>query len=189
MQFITDPRTVDPTLSPKFISKSGVDFWSEAIEWRIGMWNHSMLMRKKGLVVWQGWQIVEKPIDLYMKHGVRLDMFSLVDINQNAIDLMNNYINSRMSGPWMSQTYDWLGILGQAIGQTWIHLPGHDYCSVFELHCLRAMVPALSANSSKVIMAQSVESNPQDMHDMYVKNPDVFFPELYYESDEGIILP
>src|SRR5665213_2551493 len=164
---IADPRLILQSECPKFISKSGVDLVSEIIQWKTGLWNHSMLMRTPGQVVWQGLQIVEKPISLYMKKYVRMDFFSLVETNPSAVSAMNNYINRRMAGAWYTQTYDFLGIFGQAIGVPAIHTPGLDYCSAFELAVLRAAAPFLSVANASVIMNQKLESDPQDLHDMY----------------------
>lgn len=187
---IEDPRLIPQSYCPTFISKSSTtDFESFLIQWdTAGCWNHSMLMRTQEKVVWQGLQIVEKPIDLYMNKGTRLDFFTLKDINPSAISAMNNYINKRMAGHWWTQTYDFVGIVGQAIHVPAIHTPGIDYCSVFELAVLRSMCPFLSKQSSDVIMAQKLESNPQDLHDMYVKNINVFIPYASYEADEGIVV-
>lgn len=181
---ITDPRNLPPDFY--FISKSGVDLLSGLIQWKTGLWNHSMLMRTPGKVVSQGWQITETPIDGYMKKNIRMDFFTIQDINPSADAAMNNYINKRMAGRWYTQTYDFLGILGQAIGQPWIHMPGADYCSEFELLVLRAGAPFLSKRTSDLIMAQNQQSNPQNLHDMYVQSG-VFTYHGMYESDEGII--
>jgi len=183
---ITDPRNLPPNFY--LISKSGVDFLSELIQWKTGLWNHSMLMRKPDFVVWQGIQIQEKSIELYMKKYVRMDFFTLKEVNVSAIAAMNSYINKRMSGHWWTQTYDFLGIVGQAIGIPAIHTPGLDYCSVFELAVLKAGAPFLPTKSAFVINTQTPESNPQNLHDMYVNNPDVFEYEGCYESDEGVIV-
>lgn len=186
MQQITDPRTLPQNFY--LISKSGVDFLSSVIQWWTGLWNHSMNSRKQGLVVWQGLQIVEKPIALYMKKYTRLDFFTIKGLTSSALSAMNEYIDKRMSGAWYSQTYDFLGIFGQILKQPWIHTPGLDYCSVFELSILRVAVPFMPKSYGDVITNQPPESNPQNLHDMYVKNPDVFSYDYYYESDEGTIV-
>lgn len=186
MQLITDPRELKAAFY--LISKSGTDLVSEAIQWKTGLWNHSMLMRDSAKIVSQGWQIKEAPIDTYMKKNVRMDFFTLVDADPRAITAMNAYIYRRMAGPWYSQAYDLLGVFGQAISCPWIHMPGIDYCSEFQLAVMRAGCPFLDVKASSIIMNQSQTSNPQDLHDMYVKNPDIFNYVGMYESDEGVIV-
>lgn len=183
---ILDPRGLPEDFY--FISKSGVDLVSGLIQWKTGLWNHSMVMRSPGKVVWQGLQIKEKPMDLYMTKNVRMDFFTLKGDTRNVITAMNNYIDKKMKGPWYGQTYDFLGIFGQAIGLPWIHTPGLAYCSVFELSVLRAGAPFLSTAAADIIMKVPVESNPQNIHDLYSKNPDIFEYVGMYESDIGIIV-
>jgi hypothetical protein len=186
MTNIIDPRKLPPNFY--LISKSGVDVVSALIQWWTGLWNHSMLMRNPGKVVWQGIQIVEKPIDFYMKKDTRMDFFTIKNLPPNALIAMNKYINHRMSGPWYSQTYDFIGILGQILKQPWIHTPGLDYCSVFELAVLRSGAPFMPSEMANPIMAMAQESNPQQMHDFYVAHSDIFNYEGAYESDEGVIV-
>lgn len=186
MLLITDPRELKAGFY--LISKSGTDFVSEVIQWKTGLWNHSMLMRDSGKVVSQGLQIKEESIESYMKKNIRMDFFTIRDFTPRALHAMNLYMNRRMAGPWYSQAYDFLGIFGQAINCPWIHMPGLDYCSEFELAVMRAGCPFFTAHAATVILNQRQTSNPQELHDMYVKNPDVFQYEGMYESDEGVIV-
>ena len=186
---ITDPRTLPQDFY--FISKDGTyDFVSYLIKLRTqAEWNHSMLMRNPGKVVSQDMQLTESPIDSYMKNGTRLDFFTLVDNNKRASDAMNAYIDKRLAGNWLSKSYDIIGIFGQLIGVPAIHTPGLDYCSVFTLSVLKAAAPFLSEKAGNIIMAQSVESQPQQLEYMYLNNPDVFNHYGIYESDAGVIVP
>lgn len=185
-----DPRTIPQSKAIVFCSKcSTTDFESFMIMWKTkGMWNHSMLMRTMGKFLWQGIQITEQSMDVYMKPGVSLDFYTLIDCPPAAQAAMIAYINKKISGPWYTQTYDFIGIFGQAIGLPWIHTPGLAYCSVFELSVLRAGAPFMDADKSKIIMAQPVESDPQQMHDLYVNNPTIFNYEGRYDADEGVVV-
>lgn len=185
---ISDPRTLPPNFY--FISKDGTfDFVSYLIKLRTqAEWNHSMLMRKPGMVVSQGWQLAETPINAYMKNGTRLDFFTLVDPNPQVINLMNAYIDKRLSGNWVSKSYDILGIFGQILGVPAIHTPGLDYCSVFTLATLRAGAPGMTKENADVIFRQSIESQPQQLEYMYINNPLTFNHYGTYESDDGVIL-
>ena len=186
---ITDPRELPNNFY--FVSKDGTfDFVSYLIKLRTqAEWNHSFIMRKQGMVVSQGMQLAETPVDAYMKNGIRLDFFTLVDPNPQIIELMNAYIDKRLSGNWLSKSYDIIGIFGQLLGVPAIHTPGLDYCSVFALSCAKAGVPAMKEPAVSVINNQSVESQPQQLEYMYLNNPLVFNHYGMYESDAGVIVP
>ena len=185
---ITDPRELPDNFY--FVSKDGTfDFMSYLIKLRTqAEWNHSMIMRKPGMVVSQGLQLAEQAIDLYMKNGTRMDFFTLVNPNSQAIALMNSYIDKRLAGNWLSKSYDYLGIFGQMIGIPAIHTPGLDYCSEFTLSVLKAGAPFFSTVTSNVVMAQLPESQPQQLEYMYLNNPLVFNHYGTYESDAGVIV-
>lgn len=185
---ISDPRNLPPNFY--FISKDGTfDFMSYLIKLRTqAVWNHSMIMRKPGFVVSQGTQLAETRIDEYMKNGTRMDFFTLANPDPKVIDLMNAYVDKRLAGNFITKSYDYLGIFGQMIGLPFIHTPGLDYCSVLTLAILRAGAPAMNAVDNKVIMSQSVESQPQQLEYMYLNNPTTFTHYGYYESDQGIIV-
>lgn len=186
---ISDPRTLPPDFY--FISKDGTfDFMSWLIKLRTqAVWNHSMVSRKPGFVVSQDLQLEEIPIDRYMKNGTRLDFFTLVNPDPNVISLMNAYIDKRLSGNWLSKSYDIIGIFGQLIGVPAIHTPGLDYCSVFALSVLREGAPSMKLSDAKVILSQTVESQPQQLEYLYLNNPQIFNHYGMYESDNGITLP
>jgi hypothetical protein len=186
---ITDPRTLPPNFY--FISKDGTfDFVSYLIKLRTqAEWNHSMLMRKPGFVVSQGMQLVEQPIDLYMKNGTRLDFFTLTNPIAQVLVAMNAYVDKRLAGNWLSKSYDILGIFGQLIGVPAIHTPGLDYCSEFTLSVLKSGTPFMSTPDSTIIMGQSVESQPQQLEYLYLNNPSIFTHYGTYESDNGVIVP
>lgn len=183
-----DPRLIPQSKAIVWCSKcSTIDLPSFLIMWRTGgMWNHSMLMKTAGKFLWQGLQITEMPMEVYMKPGISLDFFTLVDCPPQALEAMLAYIEKKKGSHWWGQTYDFLGIAGQALGMPWIHTPGLAYCSVFELSVLRAGAPFMAPEKAKVIMSQPVESNPQQMHNMYVLNPTIFNYEGRYDADEGV---
>lgn len=182
---IKDPRELPEGFY--LVSKSSsIDLVSFLIQWRTGgQWNHSMGSRAKGKFFWQGLQIREQGMESYMKRGVSLDFFTLTDINFMALKAMNYYFDKRMAGAWNTQLYDGIGIIGQALGIPWLHTPGLDYCSVLELSVMRAGADYLPISGS-IIKAQKTESNPQDLHDMYTKNPSAFNYYGRYDADYGI---
>lgn len=187
---IKDPRTLPEGFY--LVSKnSSTDLISFLITFRTqGEWNHSMISRTPGKFVSQGLQITESDMGTYMKNGSRLDFFTLKDINPQALKVMNDYINSRMKGPWWTQAYDFLGIVGAAIGQQWIHTPGLEYCSEFVLLVLRqaALANALSDKACTAILTMGQEANPEDLHLFYTSYPEIFTYVGQYDSDMGVIV-
>lgn len=43
--------------------------------------------------------------------------------------LIRAHVDRRLSQGWHRRLYDWLGVVGHALGLRWLHLPGRYYCS------------------------------------------------------------
>lgn len=187
---IADPRQIPQNDLPLFVfSDNTTDFISFLITWRTnGTFNHAMFTRLQGKFVWQGWSYQEGMMDTYMKKGCRLKFFKLVNQTPDTVTDLSAYVTARMKRPWWTKAYDFLGILGQAIGMPGIHTPGLEYCSVDVTAALKSIAPSLPAKDLLVIGAIPSEINPQELHDYMVSNPSVFRIYGEYEFDEGIIV-
>lgn len=161
---IADPRLIPTSEGPMIVSKGGgTDLMSRLIRWRTKSWcEHSMLFVNQGEFVWESaasWY-GPGPMDSYLTPGTCLRFYRLVDINPAAVIALNNYIATRLASPWYDKTYDWVGIVGEAIGFPKIHTPGLEYCSVDAIHALEAMGTAIGGDSENIIAAIPPEENP-----------------------------
>lgn len=166
MQIIEDPRAIPQAEFPFIVSCHGSDLVSRLIQWRTGSWcNHSMIAQTQGKFVWESaasWY-GEGPMGVYMRPGTILKFYSLVEITPAAIDALEAYVYNRIHSPWWNKAYDWLGIVGQAVGIPKFHTPGLEYCSVDATHALKAMAPYLGAFSRQEIAVLPDEENPGDL--------------------------
>jgi hypothetical protein len=185
---ITDPQTIPQSSLPLFVfSDSATDFIAFLITWRTkGTWNHAMLLANQDKFAAQAWTYAEVPIAVYMKKGSRLEFFSLVNTTANIEKAVQDYVSRRLAAPWWHKVYDFVGILGQAVGMPKIHTPGLEYCSVDVTNCLKTIANLLPTADQATIDAIPNEINPQDLHDYMVMNPKTFALYGQYEADEGI---
>lgn len=188
---INDPRTISQTDMPLIVFSDVTNGWvSFLIKWRTaGDYDHAMLSRTQGKFVCQDFSgYHEISMESYLKKGNRLKFFTLVNINQKAIDAISLSINTRLALPWWNKGYDWLGILGQALGQEWIHTPGLEYCSEDVVRQLKTIVSFLPIQDQEVINRIGNQWNPQQLQAYCQLCPETFKEYGKYESDDGIII-
>lgn len=174
---ILDPRQIPPNEFPFIISKGGgIDPISRLIRWRTHSWcEHSMLAINPGKFVWESassWY-GEGPMEDYMTPENCLKFYQLVDINLDAYDLLRDYVARRIASPWYHKLYDWVGIMGQALGLPKIHTPGLEYCTVDAIHALEYMAPALPKSTQDFISSIPPEENPGYLDQVMLNYPKV----------------
>lgn len=164
MKIIVDPHAIPESDYPFIVSKGGgIDPLSRLIRWRTNSWcEHSMLAINPGKVVWESassWY-GEGDVQSYMTPNTCLKYYAINEINPQAVQALRDYVSNRIASPWYHKLYDWVGIMGQAVGLPKIHTPGLEYCSVDAIHALKAMAPALGGLSQKVLEIMDPEENP-----------------------------
>lgn len=185
MQTILDPHSIPVEEYPFIVSKGGgIDPLSRLIRWRTNSWcEHSMLAVNPGKVIWESassWY-GEGDMSIYMVPNTCLRFYSLVNINPQAIQALRDYVTGRMKSPWYNKLYDWVGILGEAVGLPKIHTPGLEYCSVDAIHALEAMAVDLDNYNKTIITNIPVEENPGYL-DLYMNSyPSVFTCKYQYQ--------
>lgn len=102
---------------------------SSLIKIRTGNFNHAMIMVRPGLVVTQNFVLKEIPISKYMESGRIMQFWAINGLTKDDLEKMVCQINKDLKSPWWARSYDFLGILGQATGLTWIQSPFGNYCS------------------------------------------------------------
>lgn len=92
-------------------------------------YNHIMTMRRPGYVCTQGWGFKEIPVEEYMKKRCRMKFWIFPKMTEVRKQLLCAILQKRLERPWYRQTYDVLGVLGQAINVRWLNNPFSYYCS------------------------------------------------------------
>lgn len=186
-----DPREIPQTDMPLIVFSDVTYGWiAFLIKWRTkGNYDHAMLARNKGKFICQDFSgYHEIPMEQYLKKGNRLKFYSFKNINQQAIDALNQSIAYRMSRPWWQRSYDWIGIAGQAVGMPWIHTPGLEFCSVDDINRMRDMAKYLTERDQVVIAGIGNQWNPQQLEEYCYAHPETFKEYGKYEADDGIVV-
>lgn len=191
MQQIQDPRLIPQTDLPVIIlAEKKNDFISFLIDFKTNSsYDHTMLSINQGKVFTQGFSgYHEIPIDGYLKEGGQLKFVKLLNGTEAFNNCFRSSVINRLNSPWYHKCYDFLGIIGQAIGCPWIHTPGLEYCSVDVIRHLKDACCYLPLADRNVILAIPPESSPKDLDMIIRANPQVFSIYGWWESDFGVIV-
>lgn len=146
---------------------------SEAIDWEtnikdIAPQSHAMLSINQGKFVAQNMSIfnayVEEPMEKYMIKGGALTCVNFVNNSPEFYAAFAKSVQKRLTAPWWKTQYDYLGILGQALHQDWIHTPGLRYCSVDVLRHMVNACPFLPKPDQLIINSFPAEINPEFLY-------------------------
>lgn len=194
MQIFSDPRTIPTIDDPLLVFCNEQDWIAEAIDFRTDLagihpWNHAMVSIASGEFVWQSMGVFnaykQGPMTEYMKKGTQLGFVQLVNSNPDFVAAFNKSVQKRLTAPWWQTQYDYLGIVGQATGLTWIHTPGLRYCSVDVIRHLVNACPNLPKADQLVINNIPPETNPEALWNIILHNPEVFYIYGMYDSLTG----
>lgn len=191
---IRDPRIIPQSEEPLIVLANQTNSWiGQAIDWRtdikgIAPMDHAMLSINEGKFVTQGLTYAEVPMSNYLITGSQLTFVQLVNSSPDFIKAFSKSVQKRLMSPPWHKWYDFLGIVGQAIGAPWIHTPGLEYCSVDVIRHLVNACPYLPKEDQMVINAIPRETNPEVFYDIILKNPKTFFIYGNYDSDHGVVV-
>lgn len=197
MVIIKDPRLIPQVDDPLLVLCNQTGIISDIIDCRthdagVLPWDHAMLSINQGKFVCQNMRILnaykEIPMESYMTKGTQLAFVTLVNSNPEFVKAFSKSVQNRLTSPWWQTQYDYLGILGQAIGQDWIHTPGLRYCSVDVIRHLVNSCPTLPKADQLIINNIPPESNPEKFWEVIINNPGTFNFFAEYDSTEGIVV-
>lgn len=198
MQRILDPRLIPQSETPLLV------FWnqkgsliSDGIDWRtdipgIAPQSHAMLCINQGKFVSQKMTIfnayTEVPMEKYMIKGGVLTFVQLTNDNMEFSQAFTKSVQKRLLSLWWVTQYDYLGIVGQAIGLPWIHTPGLRYCSVDVLRHLVNSCPYLPKQDQLVINNIPKEINPEALWNIILQHPKTFFVIGAWSAEDGVLV-
>ena len=187
-QIIPDPNDIPTSEAPLIVFS---DHTSGLIEWAIkmrtkGEYNHIMLFLEQGYFVSQGNTYSVTPMERYMKKGNRLLFVKIKGLTVQQKQRFKESVDRKLSLPWHKKLYDWVGILGQAIGFKNLNINGLNYCSEdVRLHLFQ-LIPYLTEEQSETVKAISefqAHGSPQDHREVVKKYPNVFELVYLWQSD------
>ena len=168
-----NPRKIPKTRLPLIVlSDHSSGFIQWIIKWRTkANYNHIMFMLYPGEFVSQGNVWSKISINRYMTKNSRLKFWKIKNLKGYEKTKLYNMINTDLKKSWWFRKYDYLGILGQALGIKKINNPRTMFCSERVAHYLSAIIPDMPEHPS-----------PHDLNELFKKHPR-FFTYGYWDSD------
>lgn len=146
--------------------------------------DHAMLSKDPGRFVCQDFSgYHDIPMTNYMKPGSQMDFVTLVNNNPAFTAAFRASVDARLKAPFWEKGYDYIGIVGQAIGCPWLHTPGLRFCSVDVIRHLVNAVAKLPKDDQHIINNIPAESNPELFREIITHNPGTFCIKYSYDFD------
>ena len=112
----------------------------------------------------------------------------LVNSNPSFVDAFRASVLAKLNGPWYRKTYNWLQIVGQAIGLPWLSFPGLDDCSQDVIYHLKAAAKYLPNVDNTVIQGIPNNFNPEQWAAIQFNNPSVFKRAYSWDLKNGLTI-
>jgi hypothetical protein len=123
----------------------------------------------------QGNFFAEDPLSRYMTKNSRLKFWKIKNLKKEEKDLIEKRINERLTRKrpfWRFLTdYDYLGILGQAIGIKRLNNPFRVYCSEQILEDVLKDVIQLAIEKDGLIIRLPQHPSPNDINEYFKYHP------------------
>lgn len=201
---IIDPRTLGTSMGPWLVFNNNTkDPIAQVIDLAtnipsIDPEDHAMLSINPGEFVWESmtlWNAYKQgSMAQYLVPGGQLKFVTLVNNNINFSNAFSKSVQKRLSRPGIENSYDFLGVFGQAVGriipgaQNIIHTPGLEYCSVDVIRHLVNACPYLPKADQQVINNIPPETNPERLWQIMLNNPQTFLFYGQWDSKTGVIV-
>ena len=172
-----DPSAINPINNGRLIFTSQQEVVSDGIELREdGSWglpnecSHMMTLTKQGVFNCEGPSGFHQiPVEQYMTKGTNIYVFSLVNMNPQAYQAWCMIVASRLG----KVPYDFLQIIGQAIGLDFLHMPGTDDCSEEGVREMKGLAPYMPQTYQDLVKSLSNQINPQQGINACFSNPSI----------------
>lgn len=163
-----DPKEITESQLPIIIleeDRQGMFGW--AIRWHSkDNYNHAEIMVHPRKVASQnpgGYK--ELPIDKLMTGRTFMKFWQFDPVDRREIEIIRKQVEADLAKPWWGRKYDFLGILGQALGVRWIQSPWGKFCSESVSANLR-LIPRLK---DKI----PARPNPSELNQILKTMPDM----------------
>jgi hypothetical protein len=114
------------------VSSDANALFSLGIRWRTrSTWNHFMWMHKPCTFASQGFTYGEQSVKKYFGTSKRLKFWHNPHWTPEQKKILKDHIQTYLDKPAFSTRYDWLAIIGQAIGIAWFQNPFTRICSEY----------------------------------------------------------
>lgn len=148
-----------------------------------GEYNHVMVAIAPDTFATQGGTYSKQPFKAYMKDGNRLKFVRIIGLTKEGANKILASVEEKLAMPWYRKTYDWLGILGQAIGIKKINSPLAEYCSEDVAQHVKACADTFPNKYKTILELMPAHGSPQDLNEYVKKYPSLFETYLRWDSD------
>uniref|UniRef100_A0A6M3IZI7 Uncharacterized protein n=1 Tax=viral metagenome TaxID=1070528 RepID=A0A6M3IZI7_9ZZZZ len=140
---VADFEMIPDEMFPFLVLTDNLSSW---LSWKIknhshGFYSHSMWMTRNGIVATQGWMYKEQSIYDFLKGNHRVKLWFSPDWGTLDRARIKRRINERLAETKRALRYDWIGIIGQALGFRKLNLKGRSYCSEESASVLAVVEP------------------------------------------------
>lgn len=152
-----------------------------------GQYNHVMFAIAPDKFASQGGTYATFGFSAYMKKGNRLKFVEIVGLTDIQKGKIFESIGNKLNKPWYKKRYDFLGILGQAVGIKKVNNPWTDYCSEDVVEHIKNMAKIIPYEDKrkKVFVLMPDHGSPQDLNDYIKQNPEQFKTVARWDYDEN----
>ena len=182
-----DPYALAPSDYPFVVLADKTFGWVESlIKMRTrGYYNHIMIAHRPGYFASQGWGYKEVPFKDYMKRGRRLKFIKILGLTPVQNNLVIASVEKKLKSKWWKQRYDFLGILGQALGAPWIQSPWADFCSEdVPEHFFPVIDYTTDVGLEEFLATWPLHGSPEDANAYFKRHPEYTKVVGRYDSDE-----
>jgi hypothetical protein len=164
-KWLIDPADITEADLPMVVfSSQAINFISWLIRWKTkGEYNHVMFMITPDTFASQGLTFDRVNIKEYLKPFNKMKFYKFKNLPAEKRIMLYDIINKRLALPWHKRRYDFLGIIGQALGIRWLNNPWMFFCSEQVVNDLK----------QAKIMELPAKANPEEINEMFKKRDDV----------------
>jgi len=160
-KYVNPYRLFEQDLPLIVLSTHSSGFTQWLIRWRIkSNWHHIMMMITPGMFASQGNVFSSASIDRYTTKFGRLKFWRIKDLTEDQKKLLSKMIKKDLTESWWKRKYDYIGILGQALGIKKINNPWSMYCSERVAKYLKKFLDGIPDHP-----------NPGDLNEIFKNHP------------------
>ena len=126
-------------------------------------YNHAMWLWRPGHFASQGLVFEDVPLQSYLRPKTKLKFWRIKNMTGAQKVNINDRIVKRINLPWWRRRYDFLGVLGQAVGLKFLNNPFTSYCS-----------EVIAADLSSIFSRIPKHPSPEDLDTWFKAHPDLF---------------
>jgi len=110
-------------------------------EHKSGYWQHAMVLYSIGNLASQEWLLRRRGVNEFLSGDHRLKAWYNPNWTERRMRAAIAVTEASLRLSWWKRRYDWLGVIGHAIGLPWLNLPHLRYCSEFTGEIFRLLEP------------------------------------------------